>query len=530
MPLERITGKAALERLKTNSFVSWPSRSDADNRIEPMTRPAFRPGFTLAPGSRVFTIGSCFARNVEDALAERGFDVPSLNVFRRIPEFAQLNRAAINNYGVGAIYNEIAWALDEATPFVPEQNFFELFPGKFIDVHLPRAVRPAAFDVVRERRRRITAFYREIIDCPLIIITLGLAENWYDIESGLYLNIRPHRLMLEANPDRYELHVLNYSDTITLLTRTFRLLDEHCRSDKRVLLTVSPVPLNATHRDMDVATANTYSKSVLRAATEEIVATFDYVDYYPSFESIVLSRRDLAFEDDQIHVRPELVELNVSRMIAAYVDAEEAGGASADNAILEQIRSGRAGHKKVVEFFDKHPGILESDTELLAIYCDACLAIDEVAKAGAVLHRLPDDWNPERTGLLTARWLLAGGKPREAVAQCRKLLGLNPHKGLARRLWLILLEATIAMEGGRAGLATLEAWRKAQGRIKRSEPFRLVAVALAEAGEDADAEAMFNEAFQCEAGPSDAALINFADFLTRRGREAEAEALVEKLV
>jgi len=530
MPLERITGKAALARLKQNSFMKWPSRSDADNRIEPMTRPAFTPGFNLAPGSRVFTIGSCFARNVEDALAERGFDVPALDVFRRIPEFAQLNRAAINNYGVGAICNEIAWALDEATPFVPEQNFFELFPGKFIDVHLPRMVRPAAFDAVHERRRRITAFYREIIDCPLIIITLGLAENWHDMESGHYLNTRPHRLMLESHPDRYELHVLDYTDTITFLTRTFRLLDEHCRADKRVLLTVSPVPLSATFRDMDVATANTYSKSVLRAAAEEIVAKFDYVDYYPSFESVVLSRRDLAFEDDQIHVRPELVELNVSRMIAAYVETGEAGGTSADNAILEQIRFGRVEHQRVVAFLDSHPNLLESDTELLAIYCDACLAVDEVAKAGAALNRLPGDWSPERAGLLTARWLLAGGKPREAAAKCHELLGLNPRKQVARRLWMILLEATIATEGGRAGLATLGAWRKAQGGIKKPEPFRLVAVALAEAGEDADAEAMFNEALQCVTGPSDAALINFADFLTRRGREAEADALFEGLV
>jgi hypothetical protein len=33
---------------------------------------------------------------------------------------------------------------------------------------------------------------------------------------------------------------------------------------------------------------------VLRAAAEEIVAKFDFVEYFPSYESVTLSRRDLA--------------------------------------------------------------------------------------------------------------------------------------------------------------------------------------------------------------------------------------------
>jgi len=131
---------------------------------------------------------------------------------------------------------------------------------------------------------------------------------------------------------------------------------------------------------------------------------------------------------------------------------------------------------------------------------------------------------------MRARWLLAAERPGEAAARCRELLGRKLRKDVARRLWMVLLQATVAAEGGRAGLATIKAWQKAQGRIKLPEPFRLVAVALAEAGEDADAEAMFNESLRCAAGPSVVALTNFAYFLTRRGRGAEAEALFEGLV
>ena len=536
MTLEKISGREAIKRHRDNPVKAWPSRTDANNRIEPIARPGLKPRFRLAPGSKVFTIGSCFARHVERALLARGFDIPALLILRDFPELAQAGDAVINNYTVGAIFNEVSWALDETNPFIPEQNFFELFPEKFIDVHLPRGVLPASLDVVSERRTRIGQIYRELVECPVIIITLGLAESWYDTLSGLYLNIRPHKLMLQADPDRFELHVLDYGETIDMLTKIFNLFDAHCRPDRRVLLTVSPVPLSSTYRDMDVATANSYSKAVLRAAADEIVAKFEFVDYYPSYESVVLSRRDLAWEEDQRHVRRALVDLNVERMIAAYVESGEGSSedmvAPADEETLNQIRYGRPGNRRVVEFLDQRPGLLASDVELVAIYCDAALALGALDKAGTALERVPADWSPARGGLLRARWDLARGQAQRACERCQALLDDSAEipKDVANRLWLVLLEATLAASGAEAGVKIIEAWHKNVGKLKKPEPFRLVAVALAEAGDDAAAEEMFKKALSCATGPNTASLTNFADFLTRRGREAEAEALFEGLV
>ena len=80
MPTTIVPGLKAVENLKSNPLSGWPSRNDPDNRMEPLCEPGFKPGFHLVPGEKVFTIGSCFARNVEKALAARGFDV----VTRRI--------------------------------------------------------------------------------------------------------------------------------------------------------------------------------------------------------------------------------------------------------------------------------------------------------------------------------------------------------------------------------------------------------------------------------------------------------------
>jgi len=49
------------------------------------------------------------------------------------------------------------------------------------------------------------------------------------------------------------------------------------------------------------------------------------VDYFPSYESVTLSDRSLAWRDDLIHVKPEIVATNVGRMAAAYAPERLSG-------------------------------------------------------------------------------------------------------------------------------------------------------------------------------------------------------------
>ncbi len=75
----------AIERSARNRASRWPERG-VKNRLEPECWPELTPRFDFAAGARVFTIGSCFARNVELHLASLGFDIPTrkfLNENRR---------------------------------------------------------------------------------------------------------------------------------------------------------------------------------------------------------------------------------------------------------------------------------------------------------------------------------------------------------------------------------------------------------------------------------------------------------------
>src|SRR5262249_2573244 len=87
---------------------------------------------------------------------------------------------------------------------------------------------------------------------------------------------------------------------------------------RKILLSVSPVPMEMTFSGKDCAVANVYSKSVLVAGAESIRRRHAEVDYFPGYE-IAMSAGSELYESDLIHVRDEFVELITSYLIDHYV-------------------------------------------------------------------------------------------------------------------------------------------------------------------------------------------------------------------
>ncbi len=228
----------------------------------------------------------------------------------------------LDNYGVPAIHNELRWALGVGEPYDPKEQLFEVYPGKFADLHLSSRVPLCSFEDAVSRRDRIFQVNRCVRTADTVIITLGLVEVWWDKLTRTHLNTRPFEAAIRAAPDRFEVHVLAYEEIFSQLDSMFAMIFEHCSTIGGIIITVSPVPMTATYTQHDVAVANQYSKAVLRAAAEAIVEKYDRVDYFPSYETVILSDRQRAWTDDLIHVAPEMVEVNVSRLLGAYVGSE----------------------------------------------------------------------------------------------------------------------------------------------------------------------------------------------------------------
>ena len=300
-------------------------------RLSPVARPTLEPSFRIGKQDLIFTVGSCFARNIEKQLIIEGYGV-AVSRFRPPSEpGAETDRdLMLNRYVPQSIANELAWAFGDR-PF-PEASYYQELEG-WRDLQLHLGAPAAPIETVKERRAALAEYMRLAAEAGVFIMTVGLAEAWFDLATGLYLNAAPPARARKLFPDRFQFHLLGHEEILAGLEQIHDLLSRYGRSDLRILVTVSPVALSTTFTGRDVLVANSYMKSALRTAVEAFAMGRENIDYLPSYESIVLSDRRRAWREDQAHVADEMVRVNVLRMLASY--AEEAAGPDAELAVLE---------------------------------------------------------------------------------------------------------------------------------------------------------------------------------------------------
>jgi GSCFA family len=268
----------------------------------------------------IFCAGSCFAKNIERKLVEAGFRVLSH------PKFAPPGEpfAALPNiFNVRSIVNEFRWGLTNET-LRPEDAFVADDQAYLYDPHSTIDTFRGPAEVVRQRRAGITANMRRLRECRIVILTLGLVEVWYDRRTEMYLNATLPQFLMQRDPQRYVLRVLDYTDCLNGLEEAWELLRRHGRADAEIFLSVSPVPLAATFTSNDVLTANTYSKSTQVAAACDFAHCHDNVHYIPSFESVMTSARRFAWRSDLRHVTDPMVE----QVTAMFIAGQMADGAN----------------------------------------------------------------------------------------------------------------------------------------------------------------------------------------------------------
>jgi len=114
-----------------------------------------------------------------------------------------------------------------------------------------------------QRRALIQAVTSRIKNCRAVVVTLGLAEVWRDIQADVYLNCTPIPSLFKTEPGRYEFHLTTFAQNWSNLEAIYDLLVRYGHPDFRVIVTVSPVPLMNTFSTMDIVVANAWAKSLL---------------------------------------------------------------------------------------------------------------------------------------------------------------------------------------------------------------------------------------------------------------------------
>ncbi len=333
----RMAYSEALSQSRNNPVHNWLGREDG-NRLEPEAWPQVRPRFRLKPGQKIFTIGSCFARNIEEYLSQLGFIIPTLKMVAPDESAGGRPNSILNKFTPAAIFQEVAWTRkildrdgvvnwEDVKPLL-----LEVSQNKYLDAHLATTT-PASKDRVLSRRTELFQINREGFDSDVIVITPGVIEAWLDKHTDLFVQRMPMpNVVKRVGSDRFEFKVLTYEECCDFLSRTIDLLDPDGK--KSFLLTVSPVPLSRTFTDQDIIIANQYSKSLLRAVIGRICSERATCDYFPSYESVMLTKQSYVWQDDLIHVNDGFISKIVSQLVS---DRMEGHGDHADVSVLDVI-------------------------------------------------------------------------------------------------------------------------------------------------------------------------------------------------
>ena len=241
----------------------------------------------------VATYGSCFAQHFSRSLVERGYSW--INAEPGLPGIPlELQRAF--NYGVfsartGNIYTAsnfrqwVSWAMEGTSPppLFWEKN------GKVYDPFRP-TVEPDGFSSISEmehsRGHAVRAFRQSLLDCDLLVFTLGLTESWWDSEAEIEFAMCPGTIAGSFDPKRHVFRNQDYDFVRASLEDAISMIRKQRQGDLKVLLTVSPVPLTATNSEQHVLVATMESKSILRAVAGKVAGSIKDVSYFPSYELI----------------------------------------------------------------------------------------------------------------------------------------------------------------------------------------------------------------------------------------------------
>ncbi len=153
-----------------------------------------------------------------------------------------------------------------------------------------------------DQRRHGEALGRALKRCDVMILTLGLTEAWQYLPTGDYVSTP----QLDHAPSLFRRRQLSVEDNVQELERISSVYARH-KPDIKLIVSVSPVPLNKTFTRDHVVVANCLSKSILRVAAEEFVARHPGTAFYfPSYESVLYGTR-APWETDMRHVSGDAV-------------------------------------------------------------------------------------------------------------------------------------------------------------------------------------------------------------------------------
>ena len=288
-------------------------------------------------------MGSCFAREIERALTQRGCNVISVDDRINRPEFkdskGEIRTGFFHRFTPFAMLQEFQQAFGELPGWSDRSLIVDSGPTVIDLNYWDVAGSDMSLEGTLTRRRLAAELVRRSAEADVVILTLGLVESWVHKPTGLHANKVPAQTLIRHRED-FELHVVTYEETVACLEGIRNLLERHRSTPFQLVVTVSPVPLSKTFTAEDLIVANMTSKSTLRAAAADFCRRMPNASYFPSYEMVTYSDPRLAWRPDRTHVEPVMVRHIVNTFTRAYYKEGELKAGPVADAELIRVRTG----------------------------------------------------------------------------------------------------------------------------------------------------------------------------------------------
>lgn len=243
----------------------------------------------ISLNDKIFVLGSCFADNMGQKMADLGFDV-CVNPFGTL-------------YNPVSICNSVA-RLTSGIPF-SESECVQMGAGAGLvcsfshHTSFARRTEDEFLNVANASLKEASLWWKA---ASKVIITLGTAWIYEYTRSGETVS---NCLKIEAK--EFTRRRLSVRETATLL---MNMIARH--PEKEFMFTVSPI-----RHFKDGAHGNQISKSTLLLALDEVLAKFpERCEYFPAYEIVLDELRDYRFyAADMIHPSDQAVDYLWSRFV-----------------------------------------------------------------------------------------------------------------------------------------------------------------------------------------------------------------------
>jgi len=279
----------------------------------------------LKPGNPIFTMGSCFAAEIRSAFQGLGYTAlpyyAAVSYDRKKVFFDTVpyKRDFTPHYDTFVMRQEFEAALgewpdrDDGYWSVKDKYVNEVMKSDIV-YQDPFRKKTYATNLgeLQQLASAVTQKIRDgIIASPILVITLGLTEVWRDDATGRYM-CRASGSGGGGGEGISTFHQSTFMENYQNVKATLDLLFKNY-PDKHVIISVSPVPLERTFSTLDVATANTESKSILRAVAGQICREYkERVHYFPSYDAATAFRLGNVFMPDGRHITKDFANKMVS--------------------------------------------------------------------------------------------------------------------------------------------------------------------------------------------------------------------------